>query len=66
MQMGLSASLSIPDASLEDVLGLLDELTVKIDGVTGYPALGVVLPEDELRRLLIVGVLLCSVPLALI
>jgi hypothetical protein len=66
MQVRLPASLGIANACLEDVLGLLDELAVEVDGVAGYAALGVVLAEDILGRLLVVGVLLCCVALALV
>jgi len=66
MQMPLAPGLGVADACLEDVLGLLDVLPVQVDGVAGYASLRVVLPEDELGRLLVVSVLLRRVPLALV
>jgi hypothetical protein len=40
---------------VQDLLGLLDELTVQIDGVGLDAPVGVVLAEDELRRLSVVA-----------
>lgn len=48
MQVRLTASLSVANACLEDVFGLLDKLAMKVDGVAGYTALGIVFSEDEL------------------
>jgi hypothetical protein len=66
MQVRLPRGLGVADALLEDVLGLLDELAVQVDGVVGDAAGGVVLAEDELGRLLVVLGLLLLVPLAFV
>ena len=54
MQVRLALGAGAPDAGLEDVLGLLDELAVQVDGVVVDAAGGVVLPEDVLARLPVV------------
>lgn len=61
MQMSLSSRLSIPDPRLQDVLGFFDELPVEIDRVLGHAAGRVILPEDVLGGLFVVGVLLALV-----
>ena len=66
VQMGLAARLGVAYPRLEDVLGLLDELPVQVDRVLGDAALGVVLAEDVLGRLLVVLVHLGPVALALV
>lgn len=66
VQVRLAVLLGVADALLEDVLGLLDELAVQVDGVVGDAALRVVLAEDVVRRLLVVLVHLGRVPLALV
>lgn len=57
VQVRLTPGLGVTDPHLQYVLGFLDELPVEIDGVLGYAAHGVVLPEDELGGLLVVGIL---------
>ena len=54
VQVRLAVRLRVPDALLEDILRLFHELAVQVDRVRGDPALGVVLAEDELRRLPVV------------
>ena len=66
MQVRLPRGLGVADALLEDVLGLLDELAVQVDGVLGDAAGRVVLAEDELGRLFVVLGLLLLVPLAFV
>jgi hypothetical protein len=66
VQVRLAGALGVADALLEDVLGLLDELAVQVDGVLGDPAGRVVLAEDELGRLLVVLRLLPLVLLAFV
>lgn len=58
VQVGLVLCARLLDAGLEDILGLLDELAVQVDGVAGHARRGVVLAEDEGRCLLVVR--LCS------
>lgn len=66
MEVSLPVFLGVSDAPLEDVLGLLDELPVQVDGVVGDAPHGVVLPEDVLAGLAVVLVHLGRVPLALV
>jgi hypothetical protein len=66
MQVRLPGGLGVADALLEDVLGLLDKLAVQVDGVLGDAAGAVVLPEDELRGLLVVLGLFLLVTLAFV
>ena len=65
MQMILPRTLRVADPLLEDPLRLLDELPVQINRVPVHPAHGVVLPEDVVRRLLVVLVRQRAVSLAL-
>lgn len=66
VQVCLPPRARVPDPRLEDVLGLLDELPVQVDGVVGHPPRRVVLPENVLGRLLVVRLHLRRVPLALV
>jgi hypothetical protein len=66
MQMVLPMRLGIFDAFLQDILRLLDELTMQINRIGRYAPVGVVLAEDELGRLLVVLVHLATVGLALL
>jgi len=66
VQVGLAPRAGVADARAEDGLGLLDVLAVQVDGVAGDAVDRVVLAEDQLRRLLVVGVLLRGVPLAFV
>lgn len=63
--MILPCTLRVADPLLEDPLRLLDELPVQINRVPVHPAHGVVLPEDVVRRLLVVLVRQRAVSLAL-
>ena len=54
VQVRLPLGAGLADAGLEDVLGLLDELAVQVDGVLAHAPRRVVLPEDVLARLLVV------------
>lgn len=64
VEVRLASGLGIADARLEDLLGLLDELAVEVDGVVGHAARRVVLAEDVLGRLPVVVVHVGAVPLA--
>ena len=66
MQMRLAVVARVPDALLEDRLGLFNELAVQVDGVARDFADRVVLAEDVLGRLLVVCVGLRGVSLALL
>jgi hypothetical protein len=66
VQVRLAVLLGVADALLEDLLGLLDELAVQVDGVAVDFADGVVLAEDELGGLLVVLVGFGGVRLALL
>jgi len=56
VQMRLPRLLGVADALLEDLLGLLDELAVQVDGVGVDAADGVVFAENVLGRLFVVVV----------
>lgn len=56
MQVCLARGLRVSDALLDDIFGLLDELTVQVDGVGGDAVERVVLAEDVLGGLVVVGV----------
>ena len=56
VQMRLPGLLGVADALLEDLLGLLDELAVQVDGVGVDAADGVVFAENVLGRLFVVVV----------
>lgn len=64
VQVVLAMLLRVPDALLEDVLGLFDKLSVKINGVPIYAIRRIVLAEDVLRGLLVVLSHLCAMALA--
>lgn len=66
MKVVLAMRLGILDALLQNLLRLLDELSVQVDGVRRYAAIGVVLTEDELRRLLVILLHLAPVSLAIL
>lgn len=66
MEVALAMRLGILDALLQNLLRLLDELSVQIDGICLYAAIGVVLTEDVLRRLLIILLHLAPVSLAIL
>lgn len=66
MQMVLSMRFGILDALFEDLLRLLNELTVQIDRIGRNTSIGVVLSENKLRSLLIVLLHLATVSLSLL
>ena len=66
MQMVLSMRLRILNPLLKDLLRLLNELSMQINGVRLYTAIGIILPENELRRLLVVLLHLAPMRLALL
>lgn len=66
MEVCLSLLLGVADALVENLLGLLDKLTVQVDGVGGNAPGGVVLPEDVLARAPVILVHQRGVFLALI
>ena len=65
MEMILTVRFRILNPLLENLLSLFDELSVQIDGVRRDTPVGVVLAEDELRRLLVVFFHLAPVGFAL-
>ena len=66
MKMRLSSAFRISHPLLDDRLCLLDELPVQVDRVRVYLAHGIVLAEDVLGSLLVVGVGLGGMFLALL
>ena len=66
VEVRLAVLLGVANALLEDLLCLLDELAVQVDGVAVDFADGVVLAEDELGGLLVVFVGFGCVRLALL
>lgn len=58
--------LGILDALLQNLLSLLDKLPMQINGIRRYAAVGVVLTEDKLRRLLVVRVHLATMRFPLV
>ena len=65
MKMILTVRFRILNPLLKNLLCLFDELSVQIDGVCCDTPIGVVLAEDELRRLLVVFFHLATVGFAL-
>lgn len=65
MKMILSMRLGVSNALLQNLLRLLDELSMQIDRIGVNASIGVVLAEDELGRLLVVFLHLATVLLAL-
>ncbi len=66
VKMRLVGLLGIANTLLQNLLGLLNILTVEVDGVATISADSIVLPEDILRSLLVVCVCLSGVFLALL
>lgn len=66
MQVVLAVRLGVADALFQNLLGLLDKLPVQVNGIGGNAPAGVVLAEDELRRLLVVLLHLAAMRLALL
>jgi hypothetical protein len=64
MQMSLAASLGVSYARFQDVLSLLDELTMEVYCIIGHAPSSIVFAEDVLGCLLIVSVRFGSVALA--
>lgn len=65
MQVVLAVRLGVADALFQNLLGLLNELTVQVNGVFRDASAGVILTEDELRRLSVVLFHLATMRLAL-
>jgi hypothetical protein len=65
MKMILSMRLGIFNALFQNLLGLLDKLSMQIDRIGLNAPVGIVLAEDKLRRLLVVFLHLAPVRLAL-
>jgi hypothetical protein len=66
MKVVLSMRLGVLDPFFQDLLGLLDELTVQIDGVGLDAPACIVLAEDKLRRLSVILLHLAAVCLSLL
>ena len=66
MQMSLTMPLRVFNPLLQNLLRLLDKLTMKINRISRNPPFGVILAEDKLGRLLIVLVHLAPVIFALV
>lgn len=66
MKVVLSMRLGILNALFQDLLGLLDKLSVQVNGVCGYTAIGIVFAKDELRGLLVILFHFAPVGLALL
>ena len=58
--------LGVLNPLFQDLLGLLDELPVQIDGICLNAPAGIVLTEDKLRRLFVVLLHLAAVGLSLL
>ena len=54
MKVGLPVLLRVADTFFQDVLGLLDKLTMEVNSILRDTTLRVVFSEDELARLLVV------------
>jgi hypothetical protein len=63
MQMVLAGTLCVLDSLFQNLFGLFNELTVKVNGITVDSAYSIVLAEDELGCLSVVVVCLLSVVL---
>lgn len=66
MQMSLASTLCILDSLFQNLFGLFDKLTVKIDGIAVNSSYSIVLAEDELGCLSVVVVCLLSMVLSLL
>jgi hypothetical protein len=66
MQVGLAGTLCVLDSLFQNLFGLFNELTVKIDSITIDSAYSIVLAEDELGSLSVVVVCLLSMFLGLL
>ena len=66
MQMGLASTLCVLDSLFQDLFGLFDKLTVKIDGIAVNSSYSIVLAEDKLGCLSVVVVCLLSMVLSLL
>lgn len=66
VKVRLPVLLGVADAVLEDILGLLDELAVQVDGVVGDAIHCVVLAEDVVAGLLVVLIHLGRVAFSLV
>jgi hypothetical protein len=66
MQMVLASTLCVLDSLFQNLFGLFNKLTVKVDSITIDSAYSIVLAEDELRRLSVVVICLLSMVLCLL
>lgn len=66
MQMVLAGTLCVLDSLFQNLFGLFNELTVKVNSITINSAYGIVLAEDELGCLSVVVVCLLSMVLGLL
>lgn len=64
MQMTLSMSFRILNPLLQDILRLLDKLSMQINGIRINASIGVVFSKDELGRLFVIFIHLTPVRLA--
>jgi hypothetical protein len=66
MQMGLASTFCVLDSLFQNLFGLFNELTMKIDSITINSSYSIVLTEDELGCLSVVVVCLLSMVLSLL
>jgi hypothetical protein len=66
MQMVLAGTLRVLDSLFQNLFGLFNELTMKVNGITIDSAYGIVLAEDKLGGLSVVVVCLLSMVLGLL
>jgi hypothetical protein len=66
MQMVLASTLCVLDSLFQNLFGLFNKLTVKVDSITIDSAYSIVLAEDELGRLSVVVICLLSMVLCLL
>ena len=64
MQMVLTGALCVLDSLFQNLFGLFDKLTVKVNGIAVNSSYGIVLAEDELGGLSVVVVCLLSMALS--
>jgi hypothetical protein len=66
MQMSLTMRLRIFNALLQNILRLLNKLSMQINRIGRYTSASIVLPENKLRRLSIIFLHLAPVRLSLL
>lgn len=64
MQMVLASALCVLDSLFQNLLGLFNKLTVKVNGIAVNSSYSIVLAEDELGGLSVVVVRLLSMALS--